>query len=146
MGAVSELYKESQIFDSLFKSVVVVIETNDYSDTEDDYIKYFVTVESHLDLITEKIKARVTFIEANITDTIFRFFRADIPPQRVTVKQKTHLFTMDARELLFSNDWNTEYPELLFDALEEKLLCIDLEDVNGKKTSYFYKSRDFYLK
>ncbi|GGH88663.1 hypothetical protein JOD43_004316 [Pullulanibacillus pueri] len=145
MGAVEDLYRKSQVFDSLFKTVVVVIETNDYSEEEEDYIKYYLTVESTVNVIYEEITAKVTLLDVAITDTIYRFFRSDIPPQRIKTPLALPLFTEDAEELLFTDDWNNEYPELLFDAIEDTMPYVKVRDVNGKSIRYFFNIREMYL-
>ncbi|WEG14785.1 hypothetical protein PU629_10725 [Pullulanibacillus sp. KACC 23026] len=144
MGRVDRLYKKKNIFNELFGSLCFEVETS-YYDASGDYLCFYVIVKSKIDFINEEIIATVTSIKGNINRKIERFFKANIPPQKVNKQCQITLLQEDASEILFSDDWNLMYPDLLMDAMEETLRTIKVRDEHGYPIYLPLKIRDIYL-
>ncbi|GGE26542.1 hypothetical protein GCM10011391_01080 [Pullulanibacillus camelliae] len=145
MGAFEDLYQRSKIFNQLFGQVTVGIETNLYDESLEDYAVFYVNVANQVDLMNEEITALATSIDATIPTAVFSFFRADIPPQSIKRRMNMELLNEDARELLLIDDWNLEYPDRLFDSVEQNIDCIPVIDEEGKKRYYYIKIRDLFI-
>ncbi|WP_218240441.1 hypothetical protein, partial [Pseudomonas sp. 2822-17] len=57
---------------------------------------------------------------------------------------QTELFTLDAEELLFTDDWLDEYYDMLLDSIEEEFTMVTVRNSLGKKDSYSFSVRDLY--
>ncbi|WP_138418703.1 hypothetical protein [Aquibacillus sediminis] len=146
MSKVESLYNSQKIFDELFGTVEVAIETNDYYYNPDRvYYCFYVEVKSSVDVVAEEVTAYTTSIRGEIPETIERIFRSAIPPQLVTMSSEIELLQVDANELLLSDNWNTDYPDMLFDAIEDEIRSLLVEDEHGRITHYPLKIRDIYL-
>jgi len=145
MGDFEDLYRRSRIFNQLFGQVTVGIETNLYDESLRDYAVFYVDVMNQVDLINETITALATSIDATIPISVFSFFRADIPPQSVQRQINIELLNEDARELLLSDDWNLDYLDQLFDAVEQTIDCVPVVDEQGQKRYYYLKVRDLFM-
>ena len=114
VGKVKELYNNKEIFDKLFSTFEIVVETKDcyFVNGAKYYESFYVTINSRVDIVAEEVVAVVTSIRGEIHETITRFFKSDIPPQVSYKSNGLELLEVDASELLLTDDWNSEYPEL----------------------------------
>ena len=146
VGKVKELYNNKEIFDKLFGTFEIVVETKDcyFVNGAKTYESFYVTTKSRVDIVAEEVMAVVTSIRGELHETITRLFKSDIPPQVIYKSYELELLEVDASELLLTDDWNSEYPELLMDAIEETITSIQVKDEEGRNTHYPVRVRDIY--
>ncbi|MBU9721552.1 MULTISPECIES: hypothetical protein [Bacillaceae] len=146
MGRVEELYQKAKVFHEIFGTVYVVVETDNCFNYEDQrYDKFLLAVKNRVDLLEGEILSEITSVEGAIHAEIIRFFKPSIPEQVVSYTSQTPLFSVDVEELLFTDDWLTEFYDMLLDSIEEDFSTIQVRDSNGDKDKYSFRVRDVYF-
>lgn len=144
MPTVDVLYQNKQIFKELFASIDFALETKDtYYGSEKLHETYFLRVMSEVDLRTNEVYAVITNIDGEIHEKIERFFYT-IPPQIVNYDCDVLLFTLEARDLLLSEDWNLYYLDIVCEKITEEFKSIMVKRTDGKLINYFFKVKSIY--
>ncbi len=143
LGQVEELYKKKQIFEDLFSTIYFDVETS-YRDSNGDYICFEACVTSVMDVIDETIVATLIDLQGEFEDDIFRFFRSAIPAQEIELDEEIVLFEEDAVDLLFTDTWNQDYPDLIRKKIYSLIRTIDVIDEQDRWTVLPLNVRGIY--
>lgn len=137
MGIVEELYEKKKIFNDLFGSLAIAIEGKDGD-------LYVIKVKSEVYVVEEKVEAVITLIEGEINEKIEKIFRTPIQPQDISFECNHLILSVNAVELLFTDNWNSVYPDLLLESVEQNFGLIEVVNENNKPVGHNIRYKSIY--
>ncbi|WP_047979722.1 hypothetical protein [Ornithinibacillus contaminans] len=137
MGLVEELYEKKKIFNELFGSLAIAIEGKDGD-------LYVIIVKSEVYVVEEKVEAAITLLEGEINERIEKVFRIPIPPQDISFKCNHLILSVNAVDLLFTDNWNSVYPDLLLESVEQNFGLIEVVNENNKPVDHNIRYKGIY--